>query len=239
MRLNKIVIKKLICQSYGQSFDNLKMLLIICTGFAMADLAIDCLFDILFREEYSWLLPDATASRHIVMLSIVKVLLFSLFTICWAMVVSKQKIRLSFSYYCKVAVFIVIWLVWHYVSFLGIYNLYNGRFAPVDLLVIVAGAYLPFVWVRFYSLLARLLDNEEIASLSEFLDLTKGQVIRICIALLFVVVPCSIIAWSFTVYFDGNLIIGEFVLNMILLFFTSVWINHCYVQNQMLLAENS
>lgn len=239
MELNKIAIKKLICQSYSQSFDNFKMLLMICTGFAVVDLAIDWLFDILFREEYRWLLPDATASRHIIMLSIVKVLLFSLFTICWAMVVSKHKMRLSFSYYTKIAVFIAIWLVWHYVSFLGIYNLYNGRFAPVDLLVIVAGAYLPFVWVRFYSLLARLLDNEEIASLSEFLDLTKGQVIRICIALLFVVVPCSIIAWSFTVYFDGNLIIGEFVLNMILLFFTSVWINHCYVQNQMLLAQKS
>lgn len=238
MELNKIAIKKLICKSYSQSFNNFKMLLMICSGFAMADLAIDGLFDILFRDEYRWLLPDATASRHIIMLSIVKVLLFSLFTICWAMVVSKQKIRLSFSYYCKVAVFITIWLVWHYVSFLGVFNLYNGRFAPVDLLIIVAGSYLPFVWVRFYSLLARLLDNQEISSLSEFLYLTKGQIIRICIALLFVVVPCSITAWGFAVYFDGHLIIGEFVLNVILLFFTTVWVNHCYVQNQMLLAKN-
>lgn len=232
--LKNIAIKELIYKSYSMSFDNFKKLLVLCIGFSALDIVIDSGMDVIYKDEYRWLVPGITASSEIMILSGLKVLLFSLFIICWARVISQKKLSLNFSNYIKVAAFVAIWLVWHYVSFLGIYNLYYAKFAPADLLVIMAGAYLPFVWVRFYSMLARLLENEEIASLSEFLHLTKGQVIRICIALLFVVVPCSIISWSFAVYFHGHILIGEFLLNLILLFFTTIWVNHCFEQNMML-----
>lgn len=237
VNMSQIAIKKLIYKSYALSFDHFKKFLMLAIGFSFVDILLDCAVDIIYKDEYQWLMPGVNANSEVIMLSIAKVLLFSMFIIFWARVISSKKISWNVSYYIKVASFIGVWLVWHYVSFLGMYNLYNGLFAPFDLLIIVAGAYLPFVWVRFYSMLARLLDNQEIESLSEFLNLTKGQVIKICIALLFVVIPCSIAAWSFAIYFNGNLLLGEFVLNFILLFFTSIWINHCYEQNAMLTGQ--
>lgn len=241
--ISKIEINKLIYKSYAMSFDHFKKLLLLVIGFSLADILLDCGLDILYKDEYQWLMPGVNANSEVIMLSVAKVLLFSIFVILWARVISVRKVNWNMAYYIKIASFVGIWLVWHYVSFLGIYNLYHQNFEPVDLLVIVAGAYLPFVWVRFYSMLARLLDNQEIENLSEFLNLTKGQVIKICIALLFVVIPCSIMAWSFAIYYNGNILLGELILNSILLFFTSIWVNHCFEQNAMLtgdvaLAEN-
>lgn len=229
-KMKKFSIKELIYQSYQLSFSNFAKLCFLIVTFAL----LEVIAGSGGKNEYVWLLPEVEASRQIVFLSIGKILFFSLFIICWAAVISKRKIRLTLPYYTKIAAFISIWLIWHYVSFLGIYNLYFQKFAPLDLFIIAAGAYLPFIWVRFYSMLARLLDNQEIGCLAVFFHLTQGQVIRICIALLFVVVPCSVASWSLAAYYDGNVWMGDFILNMILLFFTTIWINHCYAQRAML-----
>lgn len=206
----------------------------MASGYAFIGAAVAFVFNVAYNRGYDWLVPDMALQLKVASLAFVKVLLFTLFIIQWSKVVSKKLFNRNVFFYVKILSFVSIWLVWHYVSFLGIYYIFSGSFTLSRLFIIAAGAYLPFVWVRFYSMLATLLDKEDIESFAVFLHLTDGQTIRICIALLCVITPCSLCVYWFAVLYSGNVWVGEFLINFILLFFTSIWINHCYVQKKLL-----
>lgn len=229
MRLN-LNIKKLIFHSYELSFSNFKPLMVVALVYAFVGTLIALTFNIAYREGYYWLVPDISLQMRVAILAAIKVIIFTLFIVSWSKIVSKKLFNRNALFYLKILTFVSIWLVWHYVSFLGIYYIVVKDFSLRNIFIIALGAYLPFVWVRFYSMLARLLDKEDIESLSCFFQLTKGQTSRICLALLCVVAPCSLSIYWFTILYTGNLWLGEFCINLILLFFTSIWINHCYVQ---------
>lgn len=233
MHLN-LNIKKLIVHSYGLSFSNFKPLMVVALAYAFVGTGLALAFNVAYRQGYHWLVPDINLQIGVAVLAAIKVILFTLFIVSWSKIVSKKIFNRDMLFYLKVLTFVSIWLVWHYVSFLGIYYIIKGEFSLPHLFIIALGAYLPFVWVRFYSMLARLLDKEDIESLSCFFQLTQGQTIRICMALICVVGPCSLSIYWFTLLYTGNLWLGEFCINFILLFFTSIWINHCYVQKTFL-----
>lgn len=233
MHLN-LNIKKLILHSYEISLSNFKPLIIMAIAYAFVATVIALVFNVAYREGYHWLVPEISLQIRVAILAAIKVILFTLFIVSWSKIVSKKLFNRNALFYLKIITFVGVWLIWHYVSFLGIYYVIQGDFSAKNLFIIAIGAYLPFVWVRFYSMLARLLDKEDIESLSYFFQLTKGQTIRICMALLCVVAPCSLSVYWFTVLYTGNLWLGEFCINLILLFFTSIWINHCYAQKKFL-----
>lgn len=231
----KFDIKRIIARSYSLSFNNLKKLIIISGIYSCIGTLLALSMGALYNKGYDWLIPGNNLAKGVALLASIKIILFSLFIISWSDVVSRDnKITRNWTYYIKILTFIAIWLIWHYVSFLGIYYIAIADFTLVNLFIITLGAYLPFIWVRFYSMLAKLLDNKDIENLSMFFHLTKGQTINICMALLFVVIPCGITTWTFVVFYNGNLLLGDFLLNLILLIFTSIWINHCYCQERIL-----
>lgn len=231
--------KQLIIKPYKILWNHKFPLFLWAIAFSIVDLLADYLINIMYKQEYLWLMPNNKTEIEIVILSIVKVFLLGLFIVRWAEIISPKIRQRNFKYHFKIWLFLWVWLIWHYISFLALYYIYNCEFNVYTIPIIISGLILPFIWVRYYSMFAVLLDNQKIESLKRFLYLTKKQTPKICIALLFIIIPCSLSVVAFETFYQGNIIIAELGLNLILLVFTSLWISHCYCQKDMLILDSS
>lgn len=111
--------------------------------------------------------------------------------------------------------------------------------------LVSVGFLIPFVLMRFYSLFGLAVDGCQLPSWREIWRRTRGNMLRILIALFLIFFLMLFIVLNFYLNMRGYdynhaLWVGissEFVYDLLLLLLISLFINHCYVQKLFLFGE--
>ena len=151
----------------------------------------------------------------------------------------------------KAAGALLAYLLLNMISLLSIYALYvrvpnpDWRIELCYFAVVSVGFLVPFVLLRFYSLLAFVLAGEKFPSLKYIWQNTAGNGLRLVFsfALIFCILVFSLnaVANNFRLVALENTIyisfIAEYLFNLVLLLNMTFFVNYCYLQKNFLFGE--
>lgn len=212
----------------------------------------------LFSGEQKDIIYCSSSDINYIIYSIVKFFIIAVFTVKWGEVIFKNQ-PLSIKYLfaistrdLKIFLAFLLFIVLNLVPLLSLYILYIRVPNPdwiveITFFAIVSlGFVVPFLVMRFYSVLAFIISGEEMPTLKDIWDRSQGNMVRLLLAIFFIVLLAGFAFLNFFFNFKaaavGNEfyigIISELLYNIIVLLLFALVVNHCYVQKEILFGGN-
>lgn len=191
--------------------------------------------------------------------SLLKFLLVTLFSVKWYMF-CYQKAELNFKnfiytnkIYLKTLGIFAILLLINFLPLISTIILYirvpnpDWRVEILFFAIVSIGYVIPFLFVRFYSIIAFVLNGEKIPPLKEMWLKNSGNLMNLLAGLFLIFILIFIILGSLYRNFQPvadsagiyiNLV-SEFIYNMVFLFGIALFVNHCEIEKQILYSAHS
>ncbi len=260
----KVPLLKITLQPFNLFFDNIKMLLKVSWVYLLALLI--CSMGL--GRGISCSVEQAVDIRSAVYCSenvyvfftdlILRSLILFLFCIKWYQI-GLQKTPYSikqlfvFNSCNAIAIgFMVLFIIINMSPVLGMGLLYARQVTPdwkLELVYFTSVAWiflLPLLVIRFYSVIAFALSCEKIPSLSTIWNKTKNNMLRLLISFclliflalfLFLQYYGQLMSYTENTYYTA--FSAEIIYDILVLFFSSLFINYCYTQKELFFGENN
>lgn len=258
----KMPIMRLVFGPFAILVDNIKKFFYLAGfyGFATSILsfimgfAYICLFD----SEQKGIVYCSNSDINYIFYSLVKFFIIAIFAVKWGEVVfNRQTLSVKYLFAIstrdlKIFFGFLLFIVLNLVPLLSLYILYIRVPNPdwvveITFFAIVSlGFVVPFIVMRFYSVLAFIISGEKIPTLKDVWDRSEGNMVRLLVAIFFIVLLAGFAFMNFFFNFKaaavGNEfyigIISELLYNVIVMLLFALVVNHCYVQKEILFGGN-
>lgn len=258
----KMPIMRLIFSPFAFLVDNAKKFLYLAGSYglfiSLLSFIMGFAYVCLYSVEQKGLLYCSASDINYIIYSLVKFFLIAVFAVKWGEVVfNHQSISIKYLFALhsrdfKIFLVFLLFIALNLVPLLSLYILYIRVPNPdwvveITFFAIVSlGFVVPFVVMRFYSVLAFIISGEKMPTLKDIWDRSEGNTVRLLMALFFIVLLAGFAFMNFFFNFKavavGNEIyigiISELLYNVIVLPLFALVVNHCYVQKEILFGGN-
>lgn len=258
----KMPIMRLVFSPFAILVDNAKKFFYLAVFYGIVISALSFLMGFayicLFSSKQEGIIYCSNSDVNYIIYSLVKFFLIVVFAVKWGEIIfNRQNLSIKYLFLIgtrdlKIFLAFLIFIVLNLVPLLSLYILYIRTPNPdwvVEITffaVVSLGFVVPFIVMRFYSVIAFIISGEKMPTLKDIWDRGEGNMVRLLVAIFFIVLLAGFSFVNFFFNFKaaavGNEfyigIISELLYNVIVLLLFALMVNHCHVQKEILFGGN-
>lgn len=238
--------------------DHLKAFLGLCAFYAVIITLLSFLsgfsYVCMMGIESQGLLYCSTSNAVYVAYFLVKAVLYAIFSVRWAEIVFKHQniawgnLLMPGKTDVKTLGAFVAMILLNMVPLLSYYILWQSKPNPdwrvevIFFAVVALGFLFPFVLLRFYSMLAFVINGEKLPPFKVVWDKTRGNTLRLLISFFLIIILALFAFTNFFLSFKAAALsntvyigfVSELLYNIIVLLILAVIVNNCFIQKEFL-----